>query len=643
MFLYNIYYGKIICCNTKYNELKGIKLINHHVGDFMNYELASRILEQIEEGVVILDSDRKIRYMNSSSKEMFGIDLGRGWDHPSSKVVRGDIVIFACNGIGVDRETLTFADFEKIGIDIEKIEIGDAVIALGTLGGKKGTGVYKTVHPGKMDRIVEFRHELNDGSGVFAEVNEISRTINVESRGKRFELDFQNFNCLTVVFDRDSQDLKFYQSPGYSRRKETAENLLKGRKFEGKGIHATSRDAEGEDVGILNPGKVCLDTVHKVLKGQNESISSSECSINTVSVSLSVFQNKNDLEEIEGCTMVINNISRVKALQRELTAAERRHDPFDKVIGSSSAIMKTMTIAGKISSSKSTVLLQGESGTGKGIFAKAIHESSPRRSKPFVAINMAAIPENLLESELFGYVGGAFTGAARGGKKGKFAVADGGTLFLDEIGDMNHSLQAKLLQALQENRIYPVGSLESVDIDVRIIAATNKSLDEEVKSGNFREDLYYRLNVINIEVPPLRVRKEDIRDIASSKLPLLNNRIGKRVSGIEEEVFNLFHSYDWPGNVRELENVLESAVNICEGVTIGVEDLPERFVESFSKTAVNEQSNLLSIKNASHEAEKRAIETALRISGGNRTRAAKMLKIGRTAFYNKMKRYNIKD
>jgi transcriptional regulator with PAS, ATPase and Fis domain len=299
--------------------------------------------------------------------------------------------------------------------------------------------------------------------------------------------------------------------------------------------------------------------------------------------------------------------------------------------------------------------LIGDSGTGKELFAHAIHNSSMRASLSFVAINCASIPEHLLESELFGYDDGAFTGAKKGGKKGQFEIANNGTLFLDEIGDMPLSMQSKLLRVLQEKEVQRVGGQNSIVVDVRIIAATHRDLEKLVEEGKFRQDLYYRLNVIKIEIPSLRKRKEDIPLISQSLLKKLERKIYRKGIELSAEVEERLMRHSWPGNIRELENVLERSINVLDGKTIEVVHLPLYLREmeresNFANTAatLNNQptSNtplpISSLKETLARVEREAILNALDVTNGNKQEAAKLLEIGKTSFYEKCKLYAIK-
>ncbi|MFL0247563.1 sigma 54-interacting transcriptional regulator [Candidatus Clostridium stratigraminis] len=259
--------------------------------------------------------------------------------------------------------------------------------------------------------------------------------------------------------------------------------------------------------------------------------------------------------------------------KEELQKHTLKNNHFANIIGSSGSLKEALLIAEKASHSTSTVLIRGESGTGKELIAKAIHNHSKRKDKPFVRVNCAAIPENLLESELFGYEKGAFTGAAKN-KPGKFLLADGGTIFLDEIGDMPRTMQVKLLRVLQEKEFESIGSNETHKVDVRVLAATNRNLEEMLKSGEFREDLYYRLNVISISLPPLRERKEDINLLIEHFINKLSLTLNKKISHIDKEAIQYLQSYNWPGNIRELQNIIERAINLCDNSSLTLKDLP---------------------------------------------------------------------
>jgi transcriptional regulator with PAS, ATPase and Fis domain len=313
---------------------------------------------------------------------------------------------------------------------------------------------------------------------------------------------------------------------------------------------------------------------------------------------------------------------------------------FDDIIGDSEAMRRVKDQAMITARGNSTVLITGESGTGKEMFAKAIHYSGLRSKGPFVTVNCGAIPENLLESELFGYEKGAFTGAGEHGKAGKFELANGGAIFLDEIGDMPLHLQVKILHALQNMRFERVGGNKPIIVDVRVIAATNKDLEAMIRCGTFREDLYYRLSVIPLTTPPLRGRREDIRLLRDHFLAKYNAFMNKRIAGFTEQVEIIYENYDWPGNVRELENAVEYGVNMAHGDRIDMEAVPARLLRNDDEPP--QETALLSDRLRSYE--KELITLKLRQYGGsNRAKdaVAKELGISRATLYRRLAEFDI--
>jgi two-component system response regulator AtoC len=310
---------------------------------------------------------------------------------------------------------------------------------------------------------------------------------------------------------------------------------------------------------------------------------------------------------------------------------------FANIIGNSPAMQKVFSRMRRIIGTESTVLILGESGTGKEIVAKAIHFNGPRKDKPFIAVNCAAIPESLLESELFGHLKGSFTGAIRD-KIGKFEAANFGTIFLDEIGTMPMHLQTKLLRVLQEQEVEKVGSTKPVKLDVRVISATNINLEEEVKKGNFREDLFYRLNVIPIVIPPLRSRVEDILPLTKHFIEKCCKEMKRPVMTVSKEVLQTMELYLWPGNVRELENVVERVVALTDGNSITLQDLPANIREQ-AMTKVTERG--VDLTRTINEIEKQMITEALSLTKGVKAQAAAMLKLNRTTLVEKMRRLGI--
>ena len=327
---------------------------------------------------------------------------------------------------------------------------------------------------------------------------------------------------------------------------------------------------------------------------------------------------------------------------RALKEATDRRFNFDNIIAQSAAMRSVFETVRKVAGYKSTVLLSGESGTGKELIARAIHYNSPWRDAALVTVNCGAIPENLLESELFGYVRGAFTDANRD-KQGLFQEADGGTIFLDEIAELPLNLQVKLLRVLQEGEVRRVGDTRSVKLDVRVVAASHKELSEQVEAGTFREDLYYRLNVLPIRLPPLRERREDIPLLVEHFLAEHNRKLGTQVKGVTPAAMKLLIDYGWRGNVRELENTMERAVVLSGDGHIEPEALPTAIVQAEKGLEKLFHGEDLSIKRATRELEQILIERALRRTRGNRTRACELLDISHRTLLYKIKDYALQD
>ncbi|SIS60445.1 sigma-54 interaction domain-containing protein [Salimicrobium flavidum] len=333
--------------------------------------------------------------------------------------------------------------------------------------------------------------------------------------------------------------------------------------------------------------------------------------------------------------------SNVKELLLELESYRRKFNQktgavysLHDIISHSPKMMDVKETVKKTATGDVSVLLRGESGTGKELFAHSLHNLSERSMNTFVKVNCAAIPEQLFEAELFGYVEGAFTGAKKGGKEGKFQLADGGTLFLDEIGDMPLHAQVKILRALQEGEVEALGAESTQTVNVRVVAATNQPLEELIKEQKFREDLYYRINVISIDIPPLRERPEDIRLLARYMLTKADKNTGKRIHGISEAVFEVLEGYMWPGNIRELENTIESAVQLTEGENIEIRNIPSHIRSS----SLVKQEDL---KGILERVEKETIEQTLGRTEGDKVEAARRLGIGKTSLYEKAKKYGI--
>ena len=372
----------------------------------------------------------------------------------------------------------------------------------------------------------------------------------------------------------------------------------------------------------LATGKEIIDLPVNILNGRGETL--------PISISTAVIRDKRG--KIIGGAETFRDLSAIETLRKELS----KQYTIGDIVSKNEAMQKILSSLPSIAESHATVLIQGPSGSGKELLARAIHTLSLRKSGPYVVVSCAALPDTLLESELFGYVKGAFTDAKKD-KPGRFALAEKGTLFLDEIGDISPTLQVKLLRFLQEREYEPLGAVRTVKADVRVIAATNKNLAKRVEEGGFREDLYYRLNVVKIELPPLGRRREDIPLLVEHFLERFNLKMSKRISSVSPEVMDLFFHYSFPGNIRELENALEHAFVLCQSPQIKLEHLPEELVEKAKERKYSETTPNTPLE----AAEKQALQRALESVGGNRKKAAKNLGISYVTLWRKMRKLNL--
>lgn len=402
----------------------------------------------------------------------------------------------------------------------------------------------------------------------------------------------------------------------------------------GRNILCWSDPLEGQQLSVLFGSQI--DSKRLMQPGvefidQEVFIRSPQRNLQTICTAKPIFDAAG---RMQGIIVVFNEINRIRRLVNEMAGTQARFT-FEDIIGASPAIQDTRKMAMVAALGSSTVLLLGETGTGKELFAQSIHNHSERKDHPFLAINCGAIPRELLESELFGYVGGAFSGARRSGRPGKFELADGGTVFLDEIADMPADMQVKLLRVLQTGEVYRVGEHKSISVDVRIVAATNTDLKALVQNGNFREDLFYRLNVLPITIPPLRDRPEDVLPLARHILNRCTQVLNKTGLKYSPDAEQMLLAYSWPGNIRELENVVERAVNLTASGAIEPDTL------GLQATQIKNPVKRIHGRMHLAELERQAIIEIVEDSDFNMSRASKVLGISRATLYNKIKKYNI--
>jgi len=570
-------------------------------------ELTS-ILMAIPIGVIAIDNKGIVRHFNPAAVELLGKTSELIGEKPLTSVMDG--------------------------FNLEK------VLTSGKIQLEEGSPVDKrkvifSGHP------IRSNDEITGAIGVFQDLTELEyisqELVSVKRLQQTLETIIASVDTGLVVTDEKGTIVKVNHSSLVLLKKDQ-ENVL-GQEF--KDIFGSQvvdmvlhKGSSEVDVGNIN-GQRFLMTANPIM----------ESNAVVGSVTNIIFKNLVKLKNLIAKLDLLEN--QLNHYRKELLKVTTSRYNFDSILTQSQAMIRLKKDAMTAASGFSNILLLGESGTGKELFAQAIHDASPRRMFPFIKVNCAAIPETLLESELFGYDDGAFTGAKKGGKPGRFEMAQGGTIFLDEIGDMPLPLQAKILRVLQEKEFERVGGTETIQVDVRIIAATNMDLFEMVGKNKFRQDLYYRLNVISFRIPPLRERREDVIYIAEHFLRWFNQIMGAEVKGFTIEARLILENHDWPGNVRELANVVERAMNMNVKDLIGQEHLPSYLVEKMPQKAnllYNNagQSEATNYRKAMEVYERSLMVAALRETGGNCNEASKLLGMSRSRFYEKIANYSIK-
>ncbi|MGM0396910.1 MAG: sigma-54 interaction domain-containing protein [Bacillota bacterium] len=475
---------------------------------------------------------------------------------------------------------------------------------------------------------------IDSFQGLFIEFNPLSKR---KEELKAFDYDVQASSLLRTILDSSNESFIYINSGGIIEMiSESYAEFLNRKKEELIGLKVVDVvDNTRLDV-VLETGKAEIAQI-QIIKGKK--IIATRIPVYAKgkvvgAIGKILFR---DVDELNNLYMKINNIEKELNLYRdEFKKANKAEYALESIIGENIEIKRLKEMTRNVASTNSNVLILGESGTGKELFAHAIHNNSKRVEAPFIKVNCGAIPYELLESELFGYEEGAFTGARKGGKIGKFKAADGGTIFLDEIADLPMNMQVKLLRVLQDREIERIGSNKSEKVDVRIIAATNKNLEDMVEEGLFRLDLYYRLNVVSIRIPSLSDRKDDIPLLASHLIAKICLKENRQVDGISNQALEMLKTYKWPGNIRELENILERAINFLgDDKTILPKHLPPKI--SGGTGLYYDRS----LKETLEEVEKEAITRTLVQTKGNKSKASKLLDISRTSLYEKMDKYKI--
>lgn len=609
------------------------------------------VIDNISEGIIIVDTAGIIRVHNKKAREIFGILKSEVIGHENGVIKDGDYVFIVDNNLGKDDGNLNSKDLRKIGIYDNTIEQGDSILCFGIYGEKasneKNNCDYKVVKPENQIGEVMLPAVYKDISYEF-KINYSFKTLDIKINNISYDVKYKNAIGHIVVI-REGK-LIFYQSSGYTARNENLKQLLYGKSFSEKGKNAKVFEPIGKSIFDVFEKNKEMVAFFETATGMGLVAINEFMEINgipTLSSITPIYENNKkagamlkvqDITELRMVTeernVLFENLKRTEMLLENEKIMER----FKEFIGVSVHIKSIKNLAYKSSKTNSTVLILGESGTGKSTLAKEIHMLSYRNNKEFIHINCASLPESLLESELFGYEGGAFTNSMKQGKIGLLELAQGGTLFLDEIGDMTLQTQAKLLNFIQSKKFYRVGGIVERTVDTRIICATNKNLEKAIEEGKFREDLYYRINIIPIFIEPLRNRLEDIPVLVDMLLPKIVKKLNKEKVTITSEAVRKLMSYPWYGNIRELENILERQVSLSDSNIIYSKNLILK--ETETEEDKKEITGTLKYNLEKYEGE--IILQSLKSNNGDVKSTIEELGMGKTNFYEKIKKYNIK-
>jgi transcriptional regulator with PAS, ATPase and Fis domain len=601
------------------------------------------LLESSSHAIFVLDRSGVITHINKKAKEQFGLYSNCQASHPAGHLEQGDLVILADTSLGQDDGSMQPADLAVLGIRDGKIQPRDALLAVGSYRTRGKKTVYKYLRGEDAGSLFSMETEW-EGIPIRVAMGGRERTARVEVGKERYAIPYFMSIAQMVVVDGKTHQVKFWEERGYTARRESVRELLYGAPFVAK-FPDFEISVKGYHFRNFFQGKQFEEDLRAVLDNRAEEFRDVEYEINGFALiaSLLPVRGEKGTENVIVKFRSIENIrdtiyernTAIRSAERQyretekLTMATEEDSAFTSLFGNSTAMASVRRRAHKLSQLDCSLLITGESGTGKSFLARTMSQAQKRQG-PFLTVDCSTIAPTLFESEMFGYVGGAFTGANPKGKEGYFEAANGGTIFLDEIGEIPLDVQTKLLNVIQNKVVTRVGSTTAIPVDVRIIAATNRDLIQEVATGRFRRDLYYRISAFSIQLPPLRDSQEDLCFIIQNLMDKIRQHYGLPEKCLSGEAFSKLLSYDWPGNIRELENVLESAVVLSDTDIIYAEHI---HLES--------EPSHRTLRDQLKSEEQKIIRRTLQHCNGSRTEAMRELGLSKTVFYGKLKEYGI--